>query len=95
MRSVLNSNYWMLAAAGIGGEGLRGSARVAGLAALSAQVFDVWLDDDDPGLSKTMAALDKRLRRAERTVSSVEDTVATAKRIACSLIPGRRSRPHR
>ena len=28
----------------------------------------VWLDDDDPGLARTMAALDKRLRRAERAV---------------------------
>jgi hypothetical protein len=27
----------------------------------------VWLDDDDPGLARTMAELDKRLRQAERT----------------------------
>lgn len=87
-RSFLTSQYWMLAAAGINGDGIRGAARIAGLSAIYAQVLEVWLDDDDPGLAKTMAALDKRLRRAERTVSGVDGTVATVKRIACSLIPG-------
>jgi hypothetical protein len=28
----------------------------------------VWLHDEDPGLARTMAALDKRLREAERMV---------------------------
>jgi hypothetical protein len=29
-------------------------------------VTRVWLEDDDPGHARTMAELDKRLRRAER-----------------------------
>lgn len=66
VRDFLSSQYWMLAAAGIAGDGLTGGMRVAGLASLYAQTFDVWLSDDDPGLAKTMAALDRRLRRAER-----------------------------
>ena len=32
----------------------------------------VWLDDDDPGLARTMAALDKRLREAERAVMRLD-----------------------
>ena len=55
----------MLAAAGIDGEGCRGLLRVQGLLAIYARVFPVWLDDDDPGLARTMAALDRRLRRGE------------------------------
>jgi ubiquinone biosynthesis protein COQ9 len=65
LRPALKSQYWMLAAAGIGGEGCRGVMRVQGLLAIYARVFPVWLDDDDPGLARTMAALDRRLRRGE------------------------------
>jgi hypothetical protein len=32
----------------------------------------VWLDDDDPGLARTMAELDRRLRQAERTWMRLE-----------------------
>ena len=32
----------------------------------------VYLDDDDPGLARTMAALDKRLREAERVVMRLD-----------------------
>ena len=38
------------------------------LALIWAQVLRVWLTDQDPGLARTMAALDKRLREAERMV---------------------------
>ena len=31
-----------------------------------------WLKDDDPGLARTMAALDRRLRRGEQTLSSID-----------------------
>ncbi|HEX2257777.1 MAG TPA: TetR/AcrR family transcriptional regulator, partial [Afifellaceae bacterium] len=40
--------------------------RAQGLALVWARVMRVWLDDDDPGLARTMAALDRRLREAER-----------------------------
>ena len=46
----------------------RGLFRAQGLALVWARVMRVWLDDDDPGLARTMAALDKRLREAERMV---------------------------
>ena len=46
----------------------RGLFRAQGLALVWARVMRVWLDDEDPGLARTMAALDKRLREAERMV---------------------------
>lgn len=92
-RSFLASQYWMLASAGINGEGARGAARVAGVAALYAEVLRTWLNDDDPGHAKTMALLDKRLRRGEAVLGQIDRSVTTAKRIACSLIPGLKRRP--
>ncbi len=68
---ALKSQYWMLAAAGINGEGGRGLLRVQGLLAIYARVFPVWLDDDDPGLARTMAALDRRLRRGEAVLQGM------------------------
>lgn len=68
----LSSMHWMLQAAGIGTDGVGGGVRVTGLATIYASVFRTWLDDDDPGLSRTMAALDRRLRSGESTLRSVE-----------------------
>jgi AcrR family transcriptional regulator len=71
LRPALKSQYWMLAAAGRSGEGGRGFLRVQGLLAIYAWVFPVWLGDDDPGLARTMAALDRRLRRGEAVVRGI------------------------
>lgn len=68
----LASQHWMLQAAGIGTEGLSGGARVAGLALAYASVFRTWLDDEDPGMGKTMAALDRHLRRGESALGNLE-----------------------
>ena len=68
----LSSQHWMLQAAGIGTDGATGAMRVAGLGLAYASVFRTWLEDDDPGLAKTMAGLDRRLRRGERTLGSIE-----------------------
>ena len=67
-RIVTTSMSWMLSAAGISANGGRGLFRAQGLALIWAQVMRVWLTDQDPGLARTMAALDKRLREAERMV---------------------------
>ena len=72
LRPALKSQYWMLAAAGISGEGGRGLLRVQGLLGVYTRVFQVWLDDDDPGLARTMAALDRRLRRGESVLRGME-----------------------
>jgi len=96
-RSLMKSQAAMLHAAGIDTDGLRGAARVAGLASVYAAVFRIWLDDDDPGLARTMAALDRRLRSGERTLANIEDAcrgLGRAARTVCDLAgrfaPGRR-----
>ena len=71
-RIVTISMGWMLAAAGISSTGGKGLFRAQGLAIVWARVMRVWLDDEDAGLARTMAALDKRLREAERLVIQVE-----------------------
>ena len=83
----LNAQRWMLTAAGISADGPTGLIRTSGLASLYASVFRTWLDDDDPGLARTMAALDRRLRRGESTIRTFDDTVAGVTRIASDL-PG-------
>jgi ubiquinone biosynthesis protein COQ9 len=79
------SIYWMLAAAGFDAEGPRGAFRIPGLMGIYARVFDIWLEDDDPGMARTMAALDNRLRRGERMVQRVDDMLAAARQMFASL----------
>jgi AcrR family transcriptional regulator len=81
-RPVLSSMHWMLEAAGIGTDGTAGSLRVTGLAAVYASVFRIWLEDDDPGHARTMAALDRRLRRGESAIRNVEQVSSVVQRIA-------------
>jgi len=71
-RIAATSMVWMLAASGIPAQGLRGAMRAQALALIWARVLRVWLGDDDPGLARTMAALDKHLREAERVAKRVE-----------------------
>jgi ubiquinone biosynthesis protein COQ9 len=73
VRALAVSQAWMLRAAGIAAEGLEGQLRTVGLAAVYASVFRTWLNDDDPGLARTMAVLDRRLRRGERTLNTLDE----------------------
>ena len=73
------SMVWMLSASGIAAQGVRGALRAQALALIWARVLRVWLTDDDPALSRTMAALDKHLREAERAAIRLDDL----KRCAC------------
>jgi ubiquinone biosynthesis protein COQ9 len=81
----LNTQRWMLTAAGINADGASGLLRTGGLGSLYASVFRTWLDDEDPGLARTMAALDRRLRRSESAIRSFDDTVSSVTRIATDL----------
>lgn len=81
----LNAQRWMLTAAGINADGASGLLRTGGLGSLYASVLRTWLDDDDPGLARTMAALDRRLRRGERAIKSFDDTVNGVTRVATDL----------
>ena len=87
IRALLASQAWMLNAAGVATDGIGGGVRIAGLASVYASVFQTWLDDDDPGLARTMAALGRRLRRGEQTLSSLDEIGAAARRMAAMLSP--------
>jgi AcrR family transcriptional regulator len=84
---LLVSQRWMLEAAGVGTGGLDGGFRVAGLATVYASVFRTWLADDDPGHARTMAALDRRLRRGERTLTRIDEVCSGLMRVACAAMP--------
>jgi AcrR family transcriptional regulator len=85
IRPLLVSQQWMLEAAGVSTGGLEGAAKVLGLASVYASVFRVWLEDDDPGLARTMAALDRRLRRGERAIRRVDEVCTALGRMASVL----------
>ena len=63
--SAQHSMACMLEAAGISTAGLTGVIRVNGLAALYGSVLRTWFSDESPDKARTMAALDRGLRRAE------------------------------
>lgn len=86
------SQYWMLAAAGIEPDSARSAIGVPGLLSVYARTFDIWLDDADPGLAKTMAALDSRLRQGERFMQRLDEIRGAAERFACSFLPKRTAR---
>lgn len=71
-RVVVNSMRFMLEAAGIDSEGGAGALKLQGLAIAWSRIVNVWLDDEEPELSRTMAALDRELTRGEQIVSRVE-----------------------
>ncbi len=70
---ALRSQHWMLTAAGIDTQGPRGMLRVQGAALLFGRVLSVWVNDEEPGLDRTMAALDRGLASAERWSGFVDD----------------------
>ena len=63
---LLRSMRWMLEAADISTGGIRGAVAVKLTAAAYLSTMQVWQHDDSPDLARTMAALDRRLRRIER-----------------------------
>jgi AcrR family transcriptional regulator len=67
------SQKWMLAAAGITASGPRGALRAQGLAVLYGSVLRTWVRDDDAGLARTMAALDRALGRGQRFAGILDD----------------------
>ncbi len=70
---ALNSMRFMLAAAGIDVEGRTGALKLQGLVIAWTRVLAVWFEDSDPGLSGTMAALDRELKRGEGLAARVDD----------------------
>lgn len=70
---MMNSMRFMLASAGIDTEDRLGALRVQGAVLIFARVQRVWFDDEDPGLARTMAKLDRELQSAGRMIRMAED----------------------
>lgn len=84
---AVRSQQWMLSAAGIGSSGMIGGMRAQALSCFFAKAMQTWLDDEDPGLARTMASLDRQLATAERLAGFAKEI--------CRFVPGmapRRSR---
>lgn len=78
-RLSLRSQRWMLAAAGVDTAGLQGCVRAQGLVLVMARTLQVFVEDDDPGLARTMARLDRELASGERWLKLFDDL--------CRLVP--------
>jgi AcrR family transcriptional regulator len=88
---AVRSQQWMLSAAGITVSGPKGMMRAQGLALLFAQVLRTWVKDDDPGLARTLAALDRALARGQGW-SSLLDNVCAIPACLSRVRAGRRRR---
>jgi len=88
---AVRSQKWMLTAAGINASGPRGALHAQGLAMLYSSVLRTWIRDDDPGLARTMAALDRALARGQRFAGFLDDLCFIPSRL-CRLRSRRRRR---
>jgi hypothetical protein len=86
---AVRSQQWMLTAADLPAAGPRGIMRAQGLALLFSSVLRTWLHDDDPGLARTMAALDRALARGQRWAGYLDDLCRIPQAV-CRLRPRRR-----
>ena len=87
---AVRSAQWMLEAADISASGPRGVIRAQGLQVLLAPVLNTWLDDDDPGRARTMAALDSALASGQRWAGTLDGLLALPARLCPT-----RARPRR
>ena len=69
--AFFNSMAWSLELAGIQAAGLGGLLRIKGLGLIYISGISVWLDDESPDLSVTMARIDRDLRRVEGMMNLV------------------------
>lgn len=82
-RNATRSAKAMLAAADAGASGPVGAIACQGLVLVHAEVLRVWLSDDDPGLAKTMAALDRGLGRGEDAMKLVNGLCSALRPFIC------------
>ena len=80
---AVRSQQWMLTAADIDAAGPRGMIRAQGIALLFAGVLRTFVDDEDEGLARTMAALDRALARGQRWSGFLDDLCRLARRGRC------------
>jgi len=94
--SMLQSQDWILSAAGLEDSGLRGAMKTTGLALVYVRTLKVWSNDDDDGLARTMAQLDRSLRDGADWIKRLETpmTLATAlSSLARGFLKARRGQP--
>jgi len=89
---AVRSQQWMLTAAGVSASGPRGMMRAQGLALLFGSVLRTWVRDDDPGLARTMAALDRALARGQRFAGLLDDLCRIPSRLCRLRGPGAAAR---
>src|SRR5215470_9453320 len=87
---AVRSQQWMLTAANIDAAGPRGIVRAQGLALLFAGVLRTFVHDEDEGLARTMAALDRALARGQRWSGFLDDLCRCASRGGVSRLRRRR-----
>ncbi|ACA15432.1 regulatory protein TetR [Methylobacterium sp. 4-46] len=95
---ALNSQRFMLAAAGIDTEGPLGRLKLQGVVIAFARTLETWLEDDDPSLARTMARLDREIRNGERLMERAEDLrrlTAPFRALGRSLVERGRGRTRR
>jgi AcrR family transcriptional regulator len=66
-RGLKQTSSWLAEAADIGVNGIAGALKLRGIALLLTDAAPIWLDDG-ADLGKTMAHIDRRLRRFEQTM---------------------------
>ena len=90
---AVRSQQWMLTAANINAAGPLGQIRAQGLALMFANVLRTWVNDDEKGLSRTLAALDGALASGQRWSGLLDDICRFPQRV-CETV-GRRRRKSR
>ncbi len=88
---AVRSQQWMLTAANISAAGPFGQIRAQGLALMFANVLRTWVDDDEKGLSRTLAALDGALASGQRWSGLLDDICRLPERL-CKTVGRRRGR---
>lgn len=86
------SMSWMMTAAGISAAGPKGALRAQALTLLYVRVLSVWAKDEDPGLARTMAALDRELARGERWSGMLDTMLAIPERLRAGRSRAQRRR---
>ena len=69
----------ILEQAGVSGSGPLAMLRRKGLAAIWLATLSVWAEDDSPDYARTMAALDRNLRRAEPAARLLDPSAGAAR----------------
>ena len=91
----VRSQKWMLIAAGIDVSGVKATVVAQGLSIAFARVLDVWLDEADEGMPRTMAKLDKELDKGTSFMKRLKGVERAAKKMRSFLRKASQGRNHR